>query len=137
MFRRHMSILKHKIWRHNLSLDIRPFSSPLCLRASGGFLRLKPAASHRLGAADVPLLGSPGFVPDVGKTKAPRPAGTGRGRKHDVGKNRVTYGSAYNAPCPSGWCWLTGPTPFLAFRREYASLAVWRLQVSLPLSRKA
>ena len=20
--------------------------------------------------------------------------------------------SAYNAPCPSGWCWLTGPTPF-------------------------
>ena len=21
--------------------------------------------------------------------------------------------SAYNAPCPSGWCWSTGPTPFL------------------------
>ena len=25
---------------------------------------------HRLGAADVPLLGSPGFVPDAGKTTA-------------------------------------------------------------------
>lgn len=37
----------------------------------GGILRLKPAVSHRPGAADVPLLGSPGFVPDVGKTKAP------------------------------------------------------------------
>ena len=21
--------------------------------------------------------------------------------------------SAYNAPCPSGWCWSTGPKPFL------------------------
>ena len=29
-----------------------------------------------------------------------RPAGTGRRLKQ-------------NAPCPSGWCWSTGPTPFL------------------------